>query len=96
MVTKSSGELRYSVTKFESEFSISAGVMWGSLGDGFVPIFEEHAARLERNYTLEAWYELDSMERAMVVAMRRIDIATKNLQSDAEIRKAKADAARNK
>lgn len=94
MVTKTAGELRESVTRFEPEFAVSAGVMWGSLGEGFVPIFEEHTARLERNYSLKEWYALDPMERALVVAMRRIDIATKNLQSDAEIRKAKADAAR--
>lgn len=92
MVTKHSGELRENVTRFESENAISAGVMWGSLGNGFVPLFEEHSARMERNYTIAQWYELDRMERALVVAMRRIDIATKNLQSDAEIRKAKQDA----
>lgn len=96
MVTKSTGEIRENVTRFESEFSVSAGVMWGSLGEGFVPLFEEHMARLEREYTLEQWYTLDPMERAMVVAMRRIDIATQNLQSDAEIRKAKRDAARTR
>lgn len=94
MVTKHNGDIRESVTRFESENSVSAGVMWGSLGADMVPIFEEHTTRLERNYTLEAWYMLDPMERALAVAMRRIDIAAKNLQSDAEIRHAKKSAAR--
>ena len=92
MVTKSSGYVRESVTKFEPENSVSAGVTWGSLGDGMVPIFEEQAARLERNYTLEAWMAIDPMERAMIIAIRRIDIASKNLQADAEIREARRNA----
>lgn len=94
MVTKQAGEVRESVTKFESEYAISAGVMWGAIGADMVPLFEEHTARLERNYSLAAWYALDPMERALVVAARRIDIATRNQQSDAEIRQAKIDAAR--
>lgn len=94
MVTKQSGYLRESVTRFESENSVSAGVTWGSLGADMIPLFEEHTTRLERNYTIEQWYGLPRMERAMAVAMRRIDIASKNLQSDAEIRKAKSDAKR--
>lgn len=57
-----------------------------------VPIFEEHAARLEKNYKLREWYELDSMERAMIIAVRRIEIAAKNQQTEAEINKSKQDA----
>lgn len=94
MVTKQVGYLRENVTKIETENSVSAGVTWGSLGPDMIPLFEEHSTRLERDYTIEQWYQLDPIERAMAVAMRRIDIASKNLQSDAEIRKAKADAKR--
>lgn len=89
MVTKQIGDIRENVTRIEIDHAVSAGVMWGSLGSEMVPIFEEHTTRLERNYTLEQWYALDPMERAMAVAMRRIDIAGKNLQADAEIRDAK-------
>lgn len=94
MVTKNSYEIRENVTRFESENSVSAGITWGAIGPGMVPIFEEHSARVERNYKLTEWYELDPIERAMVVAMRRIDIAAKNLQMDAEIRHAKKNAQR--
>lgn len=53
-----------------------------------VPLFEEQIARLERGYTVEAWLSLDPMERAMVVAVRRIDNATKSIQAEAEIKQA--------
>lgn len=89
MVTKQVGEIRETVTRIELDNAISAGVTWGSLGSDMVPLFEEHSARLERGYTLEQWYTLDRMERALVVAHRRVDMASKNLQSDAEIRDAK-------
>lgn len=92
MVTKNSYEIRESVTRFESENAINAGISWGAIGPGIVPIFEEHATRMERGYTLQAWYELEPLERAMTVAMRRIDIASKNLQMDAEIRHSKQNA----
>lgn len=92
MVTKSSGQIRESVTRFESEFAVSADITWGALSPDMVPIFEEQVARLERGYTVQAWYDLDPLERAMVVAIRRIDIAQKNLQADEEIRRARRDA----
>lgn len=61
-----------------------------------VPIFEEHAVRLERNYTLEQWADLDAMEKAIVIAVRRIDMAAKNLQIEAEIKKANHEMKKNK
>ena len=54
-----------------------------------VPTFEENSARLERNYTLEMWSKLDGMEKAMIVAIRRIGNAMQNLQTEAEIRASK-------
>jgi len=51
-----------------------------------VPTFEENSARLERNYTLEAWSKLDGMEKAMIIAIRRIGNSMQNLQVEAEIR----------
>lgn len=92
MVTKQVGDLRENITRIELDHGVSAGVMWGSLGADMVPLFEEHSARLERDYTLTEWYALDTMERALVVAHRRIDMASKNLQSEAEIRDAKRKA----
>lgn len=86
------GYVPENITRVELDNYISAGVRWGSLDADMVPIFEEHAARLEKNYKLSEWYELDRMERAMIIAVRRIDIAAKNLQTEAEIKKAQQDA----
>jgi len=69
-------------------------VRWGSLDSDMVPIFEEQLARLEKGYKLQEWFELDPMERAMVIAVRRVDIATKNQQTEAEIKKAIQKAGR--
>lgn len=62
------------------------------IGDGMVPTFEEQIARLERNYSVEDWLRLDGMEKAMIIAVRRIDIAMKNLQTEAEIKAANRKA----
>jgi hypothetical protein len=59
-----------------------------------VPIYEEHSARLERNISIKDWYAMEAMERAMVVAVRRIDISMKNHQAEAEIAQSKRDAKR--
>lgn len=69
---------------------MSAGIRWRSLGSDMVPIFEEHLARSEKKYTLEEWYALDPMDRAMIIAIRRIDNASKNHQAQAEIKASKA------
>ena len=54
-----------------------------------VPLFEEQIARLERNYSIDEWLKLSEMERAMVIAIRRIDNATKSIQAEAEIKEMK-------
>ena len=77
------------MTRIELDDSVSAGIQWGSIGVGMVPMFEENSARLERNYTLEAWARLDATEKAMIVAVRRIGNAMQNLQTEAEIRASK-------
>ncbi len=59
-----------------------------------VPIFEEHATRIENGFSIEDWYKLESIERAMIVAMRRIDVASKNLQAEAEIKASKRNSKR--
>lgn len=93
-VTKRSGYVDENITNLELENGISAGIRWGCLGPDMVPIFEEHAARIEKNYRMEEWFSLDSMERAMIIAVRRIDIAAKNQQAEAEYKKAKQDSKR--
>jgi len=88
-VVKRVGEVEENITKVELGESISAGIKLGAIGEGMVPIFEEHSARLERGYSLEQWYALAPMERAIVIAVRRIDVATKNHQQEAEARHVK-------
>lgn len=88
-MTKAAGEVQENVTRIELDNGINAGIYWRSLGEGMVPIFEEHLARLERNIRLDEWWKLEPMERAMIVAVRRVDNATKNLQTEAEIRASK-------
>lgn len=89
-MTKRVGELEENITRVETEDGVSAGIRWRSFGEGMVPIFEEHLARSEKKYTLEEWYALDLMDRAMTVAIRRIDNASKNHQAQAEIKASKA------
>lgn len=69
------------------QHGVSAGINLRSLGAGLVPIFEEHEARVEANKEMDEWYALPPMERAFIVAQRRIRIAMKNLQAEAEIDK---------
>ena len=65
-----------------------------ALGNGMVPIYEEHTARLERGLSIETWSGMSEMEKAMLIAQRRISIQVQNLQTEAEIRKSKQDAKR--
>jgi len=88
MVTIPNGITRDSVTKAQLDNGPATGLQWGSLGVGMVPIFEEHAARLDRNMTLEQWGALDPMERALLVAQKRIDYAIRAVQEEAAARKA--------
>jgi len=57
-----------------------------SFGSGLVPLYEENEARLERGIELEPWGEMEEMEKALIVAARRIRIAIKNLQEEAQIK----------
>lgn len=91
-VTKQVGEVQENVTRVELDNAVSAGISWGQIGAEMVPIFEEQIARVERNYTLEQWAKLPRMEKALIIAIRRVDNASKNLQAEAEIAKAKRDA----
>lgn len=61
-----------------------------------MPIYEEHEARLERNISLEAWMKMQEMEKALIVAARRIQIASKNLQAEAEIAHSEREAKKHR
>lgn len=74
------------MTGVELEYGVSSGVHLRSLSAGLVSLYEEHITRLERGISIEDWGKMDSTEKALVIAARRITIAMKNLQSEAEIR----------
>jgi hypothetical protein len=88
-VTKAAGDVQENITRIELDNGVNAGIYWRNLGEGMVPIFEEHLARLERGLSLGDWWKLESMERALIIAVRRIENAAKNHQTEAEVRAAK-------
>ena len=75
---------------------MSAGVRLRSYGAGMVPLYEEHTARLEHKIGLEEWSDMPEMERALIVASRRVRIAIHNLQEEAQIRQSEREAKRKK
>jgi hypothetical protein len=62
------------------------------LGLDLVPIFEEQTARLGRGISLDDWGRMTETEKALIIAQRRIVTQMKNLQTEAEIRKAKQES----
>ena len=91
-MTKLAGEIDVNLTSIELDDAINAGIRLKKLGVDMVPFFEEHTARLERNYSIEAWYALRPMERALIVAQRRLDNAMKAHQNQAEAKRMKQQA----
>jgi hypothetical protein len=83
------GEIEQNITHIELEHGINAGIRWRSLGTDMVPIFEEHLVREENKIRMKDWYAMEPMERAIKIAVRRINNAAKNHQSEAEIEDAK-------
>ena len=75
---------------------MNAGVKLRAYGTGMVPLYEEHQARLERGIGLDAWNEMAEMEKALIVASRRIKMAIHNLQEEAQIKKSERDAKRKR
>lgn len=57
-----------------------------------VPLFDEHAARLSHEISMEEWYAMDRTERAVIVAVWRIGKSMESLQSEAEIAQANRSA----
>jgi hypothetical protein len=90
-VTKQIGDDDVLVTKVELDHGVSAGIRLQALSREMVPPYEEHLARLERGITMQAWYEMHPIERALIVAIRRVNIMEKNLQTEAEIEKSEND-----
>lgn len=74
---------------------MSAGIHLRSLGEGIVPIQEEHEARLERGIGVEAWMAMDVTEKALVIAIRRTRISIENINTEAQIKHAERMAKRN-
>ena len=95
-MTKKIGELEVSVTQIELENGISAGIHWRALTEDMVPAHEEHEARLERGLRLREWEEMHYTEKALIIAARRIRMAVRNLQSEAEGREMERRAKRKK
>lgn len=62
------------------------------LGVNLVPVYEEHSARIERGITVRDWLEMCETEKALIIARRRVSLQMQNLQTEAEIRRAKQDA----
>lgn len=91
-MTKKVGEVDEPITHVELEERVNAGIQWKSIGSDMVPIFEEHSVRVERGHTLESWYALQPMERAIMVAQKRIENSMKNHYSEAEANKMRNDA----
>lgn len=92
--TRSDGEDELPITEIELDHGVSAGIHLRSMGAGLIPIYEEHTARLERGIDLQEWAAMNVTEKALIVAVRRIRIAERNLQSEAEIAKSERDAKR--
>jgi hypothetical protein len=59
-----------------------------------VPVYEEHAARLDRGIRLDEWGAMPLFEKALIIAHRRVATAMQNLQTDAEISQAEQKAKR--
>jgi len=94
-VTKNTGEIDEEISRVELNDQVNAGIRWRSIATDMVPIFEEQTVRLERGYTIERWYALDEMERAIMIAQKRIENISKGHQNEAEQEHAKQQARRN-
>lgn len=49
------------------------GLTARALLPGMISFHEEHLVRISSGYKLDDWYELDPMERAFEVAIRRLE-----------------------
>lgn len=82
------GENEVLVTRIELDYGVSAGIKLRSLGEGVVPLQEEHEARLERGIGLDAWMSMDVREKALIIAVRRVRGAIHNINTEVQIKHA--------
>ena len=78
-----------SVTEVELEHGLHTGITLKRLGFGLVPLYEEHSTRVEYKFTMEDWDKLPPIEKAFMVAVRRIERSCDNIQAEASIRESK-------
>ena len=50
---------------------------------GMISFHEEHSVRIQGGYKLDEWYELSPTERALEVAMRRLEVLINRLAMEA-------------
>lgn len=84
-MTKQIGYNRHNITDIEVEHGIDSGISSGVLIPGLIPIFEEQTVRIEHGYSVQEWMDEDYDEKVWMVAIRRMNQAMKNHQTDAEI-----------
>lgn len=92
--SKRFGALSLPVTAIELDHAVRSGAELRSLSPGMVPLYEEHIARLEANVRLNDWQAMDEVEKALIIAARRIRIALENLQAEAQIKASKVKGAK--
>lgn len=81
-----------SITEVELEYGVSAGVFLRSFSEDMLPPYDEHLARIRAGKSLKEWQAMGRWERALTVAITRIDNAVQNHQAEAEIKNAKRNA----
>lgn len=93
--TKNQGSIEVPVTEIEPEHGIYTGIHLQQIGLDVVPVHEEHEARLERGISLADWGRMETMEKALLIASRRIRMAVQNINTDAEINKMEQESKRS-
>lgn len=84
------------VTDIELDHALSTGIRWAGYGDEIVAFQEEQEARLERGIDLETWGRMATMEKALLVAVRRNQAAIQNIRNEAEIQESEKNMRRAK
>lgn len=70
------------ILEVESPSGNIAGIVSVGTIPGLVPFFEEHIARRKAGYTLPQWRELDWIDRAIEVAMLRVEAKIESIQAE--------------
>lgn len=91
-MTKRVGEINVNVSRIELDEAVSAGISWRTLGPGMVSIYEENVARHEAGILIDDWMAMGRTDKAMTIAIRRIKIASENLNGEAQVKAAKRKA----